>query len=354
MKKRSKILLSAVLTIALCLSLIAGSTFALFTSESKVNIAVTSGKVKVTATLVEDSLKLYSATTDSQDAEENPYEVAGTVTGTNYDATYYYEPVSPDFTNGGTAELEGAKLTLTNVTPGDKVALDINVKNESNVAIKYRTRIDVTGETDTKLFEALEISINGDAQNKKTTISRWETWLPTATSEKVVPVTIALPINAGNEYQEKSIELTFAVEAVQGNAAQSLLDKINTELANQAVANTTMYDALADIAEIADEATVKNSNFVWDSTKDRFTTESAVTSDQVKYFKIYDEMPDTQTYSIYASSIWAVTDVNVTVGFDAGDSTGITAINYNRATATEGQTVVIRTNSGNTYCKCSA
>ena len=53
MKKlfKSKTFLGAVLSIALCVSLIAGATFAIFTSESKVNIAVNSGTVKVTATV---------------------------------------------------------------------------------------------------------------------------------------------------------------------------------------------------------------------------------------------------------------------------------------------------------------
>lgn len=37
-----KTLLASLLTIAVCLTLIAGSTFALFTSEDAVNIAVTS------------------------------------------------------------------------------------------------------------------------------------------------------------------------------------------------------------------------------------------------------------------------------------------------------------------------
>ena len=46
-----KTLLASLLTIAVCLTLIAGSTFALFTSEDAVNIAVTSGKVNVTATV---------------------------------------------------------------------------------------------------------------------------------------------------------------------------------------------------------------------------------------------------------------------------------------------------------------
>ena len=51
MKKlfKSKTFVGALLSIALCVSLIAGATFAIFTSESKVNIAVTSGTVKVTA-----------------------------------------------------------------------------------------------------------------------------------------------------------------------------------------------------------------------------------------------------------------------------------------------------------------
>ena len=47
---KNKIIVSSILTIALCLSMIAGYTFALFTSESQVNVAVTSGEVKVVAT----------------------------------------------------------------------------------------------------------------------------------------------------------------------------------------------------------------------------------------------------------------------------------------------------------------
>ena len=56
----NKKITSAVLTIVLCLSLIAGSTYALFTSEDSINIAVTSGEVKVVATILEDGMKTYS------------------------------------------------------------------------------------------------------------------------------------------------------------------------------------------------------------------------------------------------------------------------------------------------------
>ena len=46
---KKKVLLSSIATIALCLCLIAGSTFALFTSQDNVNIAVTAGEVEMVA-----------------------------------------------------------------------------------------------------------------------------------------------------------------------------------------------------------------------------------------------------------------------------------------------------------------
>ena len=58
MKNKIKTLLSSVASIALCSSIAVGGTFALFTSESKANIAITSGKVEVVATV--GNLKTYS------------------------------------------------------------------------------------------------------------------------------------------------------------------------------------------------------------------------------------------------------------------------------------------------------
>lgn len=46
---KKKLIFGSALGIIMCSSLIAGATMALFTSESKVNIAVTSGKVDVSA-----------------------------------------------------------------------------------------------------------------------------------------------------------------------------------------------------------------------------------------------------------------------------------------------------------------
>ena len=49
---KKKILLTSILSVVMCLSLIVGATLALFGSESKKNIAVTSGKVEVEANIV--------------------------------------------------------------------------------------------------------------------------------------------------------------------------------------------------------------------------------------------------------------------------------------------------------------
>lgn len=46
MTKKTKVLATSIASIAMCASIAVGGTFALFTSESEVNVAVTSGKVK--------------------------------------------------------------------------------------------------------------------------------------------------------------------------------------------------------------------------------------------------------------------------------------------------------------------
>ena len=150
MKKlfKSKTFLGAVLSIALCASLIAGATFAIFTSESKVNIAVTSGTVKVTATVSD-----LNATSPEKITSEGVV-VGGYVAG---------------FTNGGSADYNGNEITLANVTPGDKVTFNITVNNQSTVKVQYRTR--VVASEDNGLFGALKIKI-GDYTGMG--ISAWE------------------------------------------------------------------------------------------------------------------------------------------------------------------------------------
>ena len=185
---KNKILVSSILTLALCLSMIAGSTFALFTSESEVNVAVTSGKVEVVATA--DNLQVGSS--------------LGSVLG-----EAKFETVAGIQT-----------LTISNFVPGDYVSFDIHVQNNSNVGIKYRTVLSVTEEADTALFEALDVRFGENAAkyDGKTQRSAWVDLAPTNHPEKVT-VTVSFPdaVN-NNDFMGKTCTISYKVEAVQGNA----------------------------------------------------------------------------------------------------------------------------------------
>ena len=187
MKKRH--LLVSLMTIVLCLTLISGATFALFTSESQVNIAVTSGKVEVLATIENDAIKTYSL------GKEQP---------------------SGTFENGGTAILDtNAKLKLNLLTPGDKAVFTVKIDNFSNVNIQYRVKLSFEGELSSGLVS--KALFNNREYALTNGYTRWFT-LPAEQDIPDVTIEVELPIEAGNEYQDKDALITVVVEAIQGNA----------------------------------------------------------------------------------------------------------------------------------------
>lgn len=182
---KKKALLSSVLTIALCISLIAGATFALFTSESKVNVAVTSGNVDVVATV--ENLAL-----DTTLARGNLNE-----TSVNQDT-------------------ESNTITLNRIVPGDYVTFDIRIHNNSDIAVQYRTVI--TKVEDNGLWNGLVVTFDGVKYDGVNAVKTDWAAMEVGSSDIIVSVKIALPENVGNEYMQKSCKLAYTVEAVQGNA----------------------------------------------------------------------------------------------------------------------------------------
>ena len=199
-KTKSSIILTSLGAIALAGSLMAGATYALFTSESKTNIAVTSGKVDVKATI--ENLKTYSGVDLTGDPETDASKIVETAT-------------NGEFTNGGKATIDGENLKLENMTPGDKVTFDIKVTNNSNVKIKYRTC--VSSSNDTGLFSGLNVSI-GDEKFYGFTVKSSLKDLSEAGVAETIHVEVSLPSDAENTYQDKACEMKFAVEAYQSNA----------------------------------------------------------------------------------------------------------------------------------------
>lgn len=193
MKSKKGILVGAIATIALCVSIVAGATFALFTSETGTNVVVKAGTVNVTATI-----KDVVATHGEWNEEEGAYiKTAGLLAGEN------------------AAALDEKKqtLTLTNIAPTDKVTFKIAVQNDSNVPIKYRTIVACT--KDDGLAGGLSVTLD----EQKFTTSAIGEWTQLAANGEIADVNVAveLPFDADNKYQNKSCTLSYKVEAVQAN-----------------------------------------------------------------------------------------------------------------------------------------
>ena len=208
MKKR--IILSAVLTMVLCFCLIGGATFALFTSEANVNIAVSSGKVRLEANVKE--WKAYSMGVEQ--------------TATDADGNVLFE-------NGGTANYDedARSLVLNRVAPGDKVELQIVVKNESNINIKYRLSWNVEGE----LKDALVVKAN-DEELENLGWTLWEA--NSAEKEITYNVVVELPMATNDDFQDKAYNVVLLVEGIQSNG-----------LLKNYVTPATIDDALAQAQE---------------------------------------------------------------------------------------------------------
>lgn len=187
MKKTKKAILGSVAAIAMCSSLMLGTTYALFTSESEVNIAVTSANVTVAAKVDTGSVQTKSLDTD--------WEV-----GT--DGTYQGEvKVNAD-----------GDVEFKNVVTGDGVKFDIDVTNTSSIAVKYRTAWECD---DAEMLNSLTFKVNNEvcAMGK----GMWQNLAVGANPDK-----LAVEIEMGDVADatvQHSFNITFIVEAVQGNAA---------------------------------------------------------------------------------------------------------------------------------------
>ena len=218
---KKKILLSSIVTIGLCLCMIAGSTFALFTSESELNVAVTSGTVSVEAKISETSLKL-SSIRGVKEGESNTFAEA-------FGEKFYYvvdEGLSA-FHNGGTAKVDDAtgKLEITNLTPGDKITFQIATSNTSTVNIN--TRIVLKEATGSEAFaKALKVHVNdvGVSLADDGFTSAWK-FVEAKGEIGTYTITIELPASVenydldGNLLQGQSISFDVILQAVQANEA---------------------------------------------------------------------------------------------------------------------------------------
>ena len=279
MKKRN-VLLSSILVIALCLSVIVGSTFALFTDKTEFDISVTSGDVEILATA--DVNSIYSAvkTDDSTLSDEFLKD--------EYGKYYTHEEQTDTFLNGGTAEVVNGVVVIKRITPGDRVDIDINVANTSDVAISYRYKI-VSNNTNLATGMAVT-TFNKDGSTTATEAlaiwtSDWYAAVAPGGTPEAIPtrtISIELPVYAGNEYQSEavdqddgrvagvqSVEYTVIVEAVQGNASTENEEEFvvyqTEKVANVPLADGSDYiDPAGNVALVKDLYLVGDANAIVD------------------------------------------------------------------------------------------
>ncbi len=198
MKKlfKSKIVLSALIGIALCISLIAGATFAIFTSEASVNVSVSSATVKVTATVKDEQLYSY------ENIDINA------LTGEKVTRT-----MSDGFLAGGTATNSGGTFTLTNMVPGDGISFKVAVANLSNVDVKYR--LEISEASGSNLMKALKVTVD-EKEYAGAVNGKWQ-FVKAYGEINPVSVWIELPLSANNDWQNKKVSFDVRIVAVQGN-----------------------------------------------------------------------------------------------------------------------------------------
>ena len=311
---KNKIILSSILTIALCLSMIAGSTFALFTSESKVDIAVTSGKVEVSATI--GGLETSSM---------GVAQAAGT------------------FANGGSATLSGGTLTLANVTPGDMATFVITATNSSTVSVRYRFTWSISGE----LAPYLTATVDGNAiVNNSTPYAIWE-----GDSTKSFNVAVELPATVGNEAQGKTADISFRVEAVQGNVEEDFTLVSSGEELVAALANNAESILLTDNVIVSEGFTVSEDTVInGGGNKILRTSPSGTTAYEGAVFTVKEGKALTlENVDVDGGAVWGG-QVNEVLGRGTVNSgltvSGALVVTEKNSTITLGKGAILQNNDG--------
>ena len=189
--KRRNVIAASLVALCATVGVVGTVTYAVFKSENKVNVDVTSGIVDV---------KVAASDLVLSHKEADESEVSGykTVTGSLY---------------SGTASIDETTniLTIDRMLPLDKIEFNLNITNNSNVKIKYRTILKTL--EDSGLYDGLKITFDG-VSTSKTDYELYEV----GAGNKTIAVSIEMEEDAEGKYKGKSCKLAYVAEAYQGNA----------------------------------------------------------------------------------------------------------------------------------------
>lgn len=204
MRNIKKTVLASVAAIGVSAALIGGATLALFTSNAGVDLTITSGKVNVTAEVLEDSIQYYTMDQATETEKEDGW------------------------LGGSEGSYADGKFNLNNITPGAGLSFQLKITNNSTVDIKYQFKLtgENLSESEYNLIDAFKVVAENDGEaipfiNTGSEIATAWTAIAAGTQEDLgtYDVDIYLPWSTGKNYQDLKCSLSIGVYAVQGNAA---------------------------------------------------------------------------------------------------------------------------------------
>ena len=249
---KSRAILLSVLVVVMCLAVILGATFALFTSRREYQIGVNTGKIDV-----QGELTLTQAWSQGQSTNER--EEATVIDNT---AT---------LPQGGTVAItDGSNITINNMSLGDGAAFELAVTNASAVDMKYSVTV-LVSEGGSELRQALQFSVDGvnkSLEDDEVSLLDWQTveaGQAIPEEDATLAFEISLPWSALEVFdpaegegvtEPQSVSMTVVLEALQANAYTGTIS-----------AGDTTYETLAEaMAQAANNETIslgRNVNTTW-------------------------------------------------------------------------------------------
>ena len=239
--KTKKALIMSVLSMVLCVAMLIGMTFAWFTDTAS------TGVNKIQAGNLDVELQMYD--------------------GSNY--VNISKESKPIFDIGtGTVAQDNNLDTLWE--PGKTQIAYLAIKNEGNLALKYKVALNVTNPADGKnLYKVMEYAITPDAKGTDTTAPAWTSGKSVAEGTQLVSdanvslgagdthyfaLLVHMDEQAGNDYQGGKVDFDLSVLATQLNSENDSYGPNYDEDAQYPVASAaSIADAVADLATAGDK-----------------------------------------------------------------------------------------------------
>ena len=234
-------LLTSVMALVMCVVMLVGTTFAWFTDTAS------TGVNKIQAGNLDVELLMYKKITDE-----------------SYDYVNISKEREPIFGSDTSTVAQNNNLD-TLWEPGKTQVAYLAIKNEGNLALKYKVALNVTNPADGKdLYKVMQYAIVPDAKNDNGKVTGWTTGGNVTVGQQPVSGEVSLAVGAthyfallvhmdemaGNEYKNGKVEFDLTVYATQDTVES---DSFNNEYDKDAVYPIVAMDTLQELINNAAE-----------------------------------------------------------------------------------------------------